>query len=53
MGVESGDICYLTAKEAIELFKNKELSPVELMQSVISRCEAQNEKLKLYCFYNF
>jgi aspartyl-tRNA(Asn)/glutamyl-tRNA(Gln) amidotransferase subunit A len=35
-------LCYLTATEAISRFKAKTLSPVELMQAVIDRCEAVN-----------
>jgi len=53
MDFESGDVCYLTAKEAIELFKQKKLSPVELMQSVISRCEAKNNKLNAITYEFF
>lgn len=34
------DLCYLTAVEAIGLFKAHKLSPVELMQAQIARAEA-------------
>ena len=33
---------YLSATEALRLFRRRELSPVELMQDVIDRCEAVN-----------
>ena len=33
-------LCYLTATEAIARFQAKTLSPAELMQTVIDRCEA-------------
>src|SRR5690348_3551676 len=36
------DLCYLTATEAIEQFKAKKLSPVELMKALLLRCEAVN-----------
>ena len=34
------DLHYLSATEALSLFKSKQLSPVELMQAVIDRAEA-------------
>ncbi len=34
------DLCYLSASEAVALFKARKLSPVELMQAVIDRAEA-------------
>ena len=33
------DICYLSASEALEKFKNKSLSPVELLTETIRRIE--------------
>lgn len=36
---------YITANEAIKRFREKSLSPVELMQSVIARAEEVNPKL--------
>lgn len=33
---------YMSATEALRLFRRRELSPVELMQDVIDRCEAVN-----------
>jgi len=39
------DLCYLSASEAIARFKARTLSPVELMDAMIARCEAINPKL--------
>jgi len=41
-------IYYLTASEAIRLFKAKTLSPVELMRAVIARAEDVNPKLNAF-----
>jgi Asp-tRNA(Asn)/Glu-tRNA(Gln) amidotransferase A subunit family amidase len=38
-------LCYLSASEAIERFKARTLSPVELMRAVIARAEQVNRKL--------
>jgi amidase len=47
------DLCFLTATEAIGLFKRRALSPVELMRAIIARCERVNPKLNAitYAFY--
>jgi aspartyl-tRNA(Asn)/glutamyl-tRNA(Gln) amidotransferase subunit A len=34
------DLCYLSAAEALQLFRSRELSPVELAEAVIARAEA-------------
>ena len=34
------DLCYLPAREALALFRRRELSPVELMRATIDRIEA-------------
>jgi aspartyl-tRNA(Asn)/glutamyl-tRNA(Gln) amidotransferase subunit A len=34
------DLCYLSATEALRLFRTRELSPVELAEAVIARAEA-------------
>ncbi len=34
------DLCYLPASEALALFRERELSPVELMEATIARVEA-------------
>ena len=39
------DLCYVSATEALSLFKRRWLSPVELMQAVIDRSEAVNGKV--------
>lgn len=39
------DLCYLSAREALAAFKAKTLSPVELLRSLIARCEAVNPKV--------
>lgn len=53
MATPDSDICYLTATEAVAAFKAKTLSPVELMQAVIARCEAVNPQVNAitYDFY--
>lgn len=33
------ELCYLTARDAIRLFRSRELSPVELMTGIIERAE--------------
>jgi aspartyl-tRNA(Asn)/glutamyl-tRNA(Gln) amidotransferase subunit A len=42
------DLCYLTATEAIDRFKSKDLSPVELLEAVIQRAEDVNPKVNAY-----
>jgi Asp-tRNA(Asn)/Glu-tRNA(Gln) amidotransferase A subunit family amidase len=44
------DLCYLTATEAIDQFKAKKLSPVELMKALLARCEAVNPKLNVLTY---
>lgn len=39
------DLAFITAEDAIRQFKSKELSPVELMQAVIKRCEDVNPRV--------
>ncbi len=48
------DLCYLTGTEALERFRNRSLSPVELMEAVIARAEAVNPQLNAitYDFYD-
>ena len=36
----SVDLCYLPASRALEAFRRRDLSPVELMRAVIERIEA-------------
>jgi Asp-tRNA(Asn)/Glu-tRNA(Gln) amidotransferase A subunit family amidase len=44
------DLCYLTATEAIDQFKARKLSPVELMKALLARCEAVNPKLNVLTY---
>lgn len=54
MDTSGNEICYLTATEAIKAFKQRRLSPVELMNAVIARTEEVNPKLNAvtYKFYD-
>ena len=47
------DICYLSASEALEKFKNKSLSPVELLTETIRRIEDVNPKINAFNFFRF
>ena len=42
------EICYLSANEAIKKFKNKSISPVELLQEIIKRIESINHKINAF-----
>ena len=42
------DLCYMTASEAVSLFKARKLSPVELMQAVIDRAEAVEPTINVF-----
>ena len=42
------DLCYLPASEALALFRDRKLSPAELMRAIIARAEAVNPKIN--CF---
>jgi Asp-tRNA(Asn)/Glu-tRNA(Gln) amidotransferase A subunit family amidase len=39
------NLCFMTATEAVAAFKARKLSPVDLMNSVIARCEEVNPKI--------
>lgn len=39
------DLCYLTATAAVDAFRARTLSPVELMRALIARWEAANEQI--------
>lgn len=47
------NLCYITAEQAVAAFKAKELSPVELMRAVISRCETANPKVNALTYMYF
>ena len=51
--MESSDLHYLGAVEALRLMKEKRLSPVELMDAVIARAEAVNPRINAFsqCFF--
>ena len=48
------DLCYMPAHEALRLFKEKKLSPVELMQATIDRAEATRDTVNCltYTFFD-
>jgi len=46
--VKHEDLCYLTASEALKLFKSRKLSPHELMLALVTRAEAVNPLIN--CF---
>lgn len=54
MAIDTDPLCYLTATEATALFRSKQLSPLELMDSVIARCEAVDPKISAltYTFFD-
>ena len=43
-------LCYMTATEAIAAFKQRKLSPVDLMKAVIARTEAVNPKVNAIAY---
>ncbi|MDP7343780.1 MAG: amidase family protein, partial [Alphaproteobacteria bacterium] len=47
------ELCYLSAGEALARFAAKTLSPVELMQAVVARCEEVNPKLNAFTYTFF
>lgn len=46
--MDRDDLCYLPAYRILELFQARELSPVELMQAIIARAEAVEEKINAF-----
>jgi Asp-tRNA(Asn)/Glu-tRNA(Gln) amidotransferase A subunit family amidase len=47
------DLCYMTATEAIAAFKNRTLSPVELLKAIIARCEQLQPKVNALTYTYF
>lgn len=47
------DLCYLSAADALERFRARTLSPVELMQAVIARAEAVQPAVNALTFTHF
>jgi amidase len=45
----SDELCYLSATEALRLFRSRDLSPVELMESVVARAEAVEPTVNALC----
>lgn len=44
------ELCYLSATEALRLFKERELSPVELLGALIERAEQVEPKINAFTF---
>jgi Asp-tRNA(Asn)/Glu-tRNA(Gln) amidotransferase A subunit family amidase len=44
----TGDLHYVSATEALRMFRSKELSPVELMKAVIERAEKVEPKINAF-----
>jgi amidase len=51
--VVMNELCYLTAVEAIQRFKARTLSPVELMAAVIARAEEVEPQINAFVFRYF
>mgnify|MGYP001408820626 FL=1 len=47
------EICYLSASQALEMFKNKTLSPVELSIEIKKRIDDVNPKINAFNFIQF
>ena len=47
------DLCYLSATEALALFKAKKLSPVELLEALIARAEKVEPTINAFSFEYF
>ncbi len=47
------DLCYMSAARAVELFKARKLSPVELMDAVIARTESVEPKINAFTYTFF
>ncbi len=51
--MDSSDLCYITADDAIAGFVDKSLSPVDLMQAVIQRAETVQDRLKPFTYTRY
>lgn len=47
------DLCYLSATDALRLFRSRELSPVELLQALIARAERVEPTINAFAFTYF
>lgn len=43
------DLCYMTATQALRLFRSRSLSPVELMEALLARAEAVEPRVNAFC----
>lgn len=51
--MSTNDLCYLPATEALRLFRERSLSPVELMEAVINRADAVEPTVNALCIRYF
>jgi Asp-tRNA(Asn)/Glu-tRNA(Gln) amidotransferase A subunit family amidase len=51
--IADSSLCYVTATQALSAFKERTLSPVELMNAVIARCEVVNPKVNALTYMYF
>jgi Asp-tRNA(Asn)/Glu-tRNA(Gln) amidotransferase A subunit family amidase len=51
--MQQDDLAYLPATRALELFAKRKLSPVELMEAVISRAEATRGTINAFTYTHF
>jgi len=51
--MSNAELCYLTAADALKLFKAKKLSPVELMEAVVARADEIQATYKPFTFTHF
>lgn len=49
----SAELCYLSATEALERFRDRSLSPVELAKALVLRAEAVNPKINAFTYTFF
>jgi Asp-tRNA(Asn)/Glu-tRNA(Gln) amidotransferase A subunit family amidase len=47
------DLCYLSASQALELFRRRELSPVELLKALIERADQVEPSVNAFTFTYF
>jgi amidase len=47
------DLCYLSAAEALDLFRRKKLSPRELLEAQIARAEAVEPRVNAFCWTDY
>ena len=52
-GQTVGDLCYLSATKALRCFRERSLSPVELMEAVIARAEVVEATVNALCITYF